>query len=100
MTQVLSFNIFGSTQYYTTRVTFFIQKCITSIVTQHDISYKSGNMEEELKNSKNAIFLCGGKYKKIEKFILPDSDMERSFIFIEKMKNQTDFSIKNINIYL
>ena len=51
------------------------------------ISYKSGNMEEELKNSKNAIFLCGGKYKKIEKFILPDSDMERSFIFIEKMQN-------------
>lgn len=51
------------------------------------ISYKSGNMEEELKNSKNAIFLCGGKYIKIEKFILPDSDMERSFIFIEKMQN-------------
>lgn len=51
------------------------------------ISYKSGNMEEELENSKNSIYLCGGKCKKMEKFILPDSDMERSFVFIEKVRN-------------
>ncbi len=51
------------------------------------ISYKSGNMEEELNKSKNSIFLCGGKYEKTEKFYLPDTDIERSFIFIKKVKN-------------
>ena len=51
------------------------------------ISYKSGNMEEELNKSKNSIFWCGGKYEKTEKFYLPDTDIERSFIFIKKVKN-------------
>lgn len=51
------------------------------------ISYKSGNIKEELNNSKNAIFLCGGKCKDVHNFVLPDSDMERSFVYINKVKN-------------
>lgn len=51
------------------------------------ISYKSGNIEEELENSKNAIFLCGGKLNKTEKFTLPESDHDRSFVLIDKKKN-------------
>ena len=51
------------------------------------ISYKSGNIKEELENSKNAIFLCGGKCEEVQNFMLPESDMERSFVYIHKVKN-------------
>ena len=51
------------------------------------ISYKSGNIKEELENSKNAIFLCGGKCEEVQNFMLPESDMERYFVYIHKVKN-------------
>lgn len=51
------------------------------------ISYKSGNIDDEVKDSKNAIFLCGGKLNRVEKFTLKTTDMERSFVFIDKVKN-------------
>lgn len=50
------------------------------------ISYKGGNVEEELSKAKNAIAVLGGKAGRIEKFLLPGSDMERSLICIEKKK--------------
>lgn len=51
------------------------------------ISYKSGEIEEELKLSENAIKKLGGKIEKVEKFNLPDSDISRSLIVIKKIKN-------------
>ena len=48
------------------------------------VSYKSGEVEEELKESKRACFLLGGKIKEIHKFDLKDN--KRSFIVIEKIK--------------
>ncbi len=48
------------------------------------ISYKSGNIEEELNQSKHAITLLGGKIGTVENFTLPDSDMQRSFVVIDK----------------
>lgn len=48
------------------------------------ISYKAGNLEEELKKSKNAIFKLGGKLDKVQSFELPESDIQRNFVFIEK----------------
>lgn len=50
------------------------------------ISYKGGNVKEELQTARNAIATLGGKIGRIEKFILPGSDMERSLICIEKKK--------------
>lgn len=50
------------------------------------ISYKSGKIEEEAEQAKKAIFILGGKISKIEKFCLADTDMERSFIVIDKEK--------------
>ena len=41
------------------------------------ICMKGSNIEEELKEAENAINLLGGKLEKIEKFILPDSDIVR-----------------------
>ncbi len=48
------------------------------------VSYKSGEVEEEVKESKRACFLLGGKIKEIHKFDLKDN--KRSFIVIEKIK--------------
>lgn len=50
------------------------------------ISYKSGSIEDELQNAKNAVFLLGGKIKDTVKFTLPGSDIERSLVIIEKVK--------------
>ena len=48
------------------------------------ISYKSGEVEEELAASKSAVFLLGGKIKDTVKFELGESG--RSFIVIDKVK--------------
>ena len=48
------------------------------------ISYKSGDVEEEVENAKNAIFLLGGKKKNIYHFEI--SENQRSFVIIDKVK--------------
>lgn len=49
------------------------------------ISYKSGEVDEEVETAKKAIKILGGQIKNIYKFDL--SDQKRSFITIEKIKN-------------
>ena len=51
------------------------------------ISYKAGDCEEEINNSKNAIKLLGGKIQKVEDFVLPESDASRVFVMIKKISN-------------
>ncbi len=51
------------------------------------ISYKAGECEDEIDNSKNAIKILSGKIEKVEKFSLPDSEISRSFIKIKRIKN-------------
>lgn len=51
------------------------------------ISYKAGDSEEEINNSKNAIKLLGGKINKVEEFVLPESDANRVFVIIKKINN-------------
>lgn len=48
------------------------------------IPYKSGKVDEELEESKKAVFLLGGKIEEEVKFMLPDSDISRSLIKIRK----------------
>lgn len=50
------------------------------------IPYKTGTVEEEITQGKKAIQILGGKIEKIEKLMLPDSDISRSFVFIKKEK--------------
>lgn len=50
------------------------------------ISYKSGEIEEEQRNAKNAVFLLGGKIEKIHKFELDGTELKRSFVVIDKVK--------------
>lgn len=51
------------------------------------ISYKSGEIEEELKTSDKAVKILGGKIADVVKFNLPETDIRRSFVKIEKIKN-------------
>ena len=50
------------------------------------ISYKAGESEEEINNSKNAIKILGGKINKVEEFVLPGTDASRVFVFIRKLE--------------
>lgn len=49
------------------------------------ISYKSGEIEEEVLQAKRAVHLLGGKIEEVEKFQLPGTDIWRSFVKIEKI---------------
>lgn len=51
------------------------------------ISYKSTNIDEEIENAGHAITVLGGKMKEKKEFLLPDSDIGRSLIMIQKEKH-------------
>ena len=51
------------------------------------VPYKSGDIEEELNNSKKAVQILGGKIENTIKFELPGTDIGRSFVKIKKVKN-------------
>lgn len=51
------------------------------------VSYKSGDVDDEVLESKKAISILGGKLDNVVKFQLPGTDINRSFIKIEKIKN-------------
>ncbi len=50
------------------------------------ISYKSGNIDEELASAERAIKLLGGKLENVIHFQLADTDNSRSFVMIRKEK--------------
>ena len=50
------------------------------------ISYKANEVEEETKQAKHALEVLGGACVDIQKFQLPDSEMNRAFVIIEKKK--------------
>ncbi|MDO4474323.1 MAG: 16S rRNA (guanine(527)-N(7))-methyltransferase RsmG [Eubacteriales bacterium] len=51
------------------------------------IPYKSGDIDKELNDSKNAVKILGGRIEDIVKFQLPGTDIGRSFVKIKKVKN-------------
>lgn len=53
------------------------------------IPYKSGEIDEEVSNASNAIQTLGGKTEQVIKFQLPDTEINRSFVKIKKIKNTT-----------
>lgn len=62
--------------------------CIPFVKTSGSfISYKSGDIEEELQQSKHAVHVLGGRIKEVLKFRLPNTEMSRSFVVIEKVKS-------------
>ena len=51
------------------------------------VSYKSVSVDEEITQSKKAVYVLGGEIGKVEKFNLPESDMERALVIIEKKRS-------------
>lgn len=51
------------------------------------IPYKSGEIDDELLQSKKAIHILGGKIDNVVKFQLPGSEIGRSFVVINKYQN-------------
>ena len=51
------------------------------------ICMKGSNVDEELNDAKCAINILGGNVEKIEKFLLPDSEIGRNIIIIDKIEN-------------
>lgn len=49
------------------------------------ISYKSGNIEEEIEESKKAIQFLGGNIENVIKFQLPGTDISRSLVKVKKI---------------
>ncbi|MBS6396473.1 MAG: 16S rRNA (guanine(527)-N(7))-methyltransferase RsmG [Clostridiales bacterium] len=49
------------------------------------ISYKSGEIHDELNGAKGAVFLLGGKLEDCKSFCLPESDIHRSLVRIAKV---------------
>ena len=49
------------------------------------ISYKAGEIDEEVKRAKSAVFLLGGKMEQCRSFLLPGTDITRSLVCIRKV---------------
>ena len=51
------------------------------------VPYKSGEIDDELEQSKKAIHVLGGKVEDVVKFQLPCTEIGRSFVVIKKVQN-------------
>lgn len=51
------------------------------------IAYKSCNVDYEVEQSKNAIAMLGGNLEQVKKFFLPDTEYQRSFVIVDKIKH-------------
>lgn len=49
------------------------------------IPYKSGNVSEELSEAGKAVKVLGGKIKEVKSFTLPETNIERTLVMIEKI---------------
>lgn len=51
------------------------------------VPYKSGSIEEELKQSEKAVSMLGGRRIECKELLLPDTDITRTFVVVEKVKH-------------
>lgn len=51
------------------------------------VPYKSGEIKEELKGAEKAVSILGGKIRECKELVLPETDIVRSFIIVDKVKN-------------
>jgi len=63
------------------------------------ICMKGPKLEEELEKSKNAIKILGLEIEKIERTLLPDTDIERNILILKKVKKMPEeYPRRAINI--
>ena len=51
----------------------------------HFISYKAADLEDEVNAAKKAVHVLGGAISSVEKLMLPQSEIERAFVVIDKV---------------
>ena len=51
------------------------------------VSYKAGECDAEVKEARNAISKLGSNIDKVVDYVLPDTDIARTFVVITKNKN-------------
>lgn len=51
------------------------------------IPYKADGCDEEVKTASKAVHILGGKIRKIESYVIPDTDICRKFVVIDKLRN-------------
>ena len=51
---------------------------------------KGASSEEEIKNSKNAVKMLGGELIETEEFYIPNTDMKRKIIQVNKIKETSN----------
>ena len=56
----------------------------------HFISYKSGDIDNELNESSNAIGILGGRIGNVYRFSIPGTEYERSFVCVDKINRTPD----------
>lgn len=62
--------------------------CIPFVKTGgYFIPYKSNALTEEIRDGKKAIRILGGQVENIFTTTIPDSDNQRSFVFVKKIEN-------------
>ena len=50
------------------------------------VKFTSGDIDEELVNAKKAVSVLGGTIEEVKKFQLPGTDIDRSLVYIKKVK--------------
>lgn len=87
---------FGKNQEYREKFDFCVSRAVANISTLGEyclpfvkvggyfIPYKSGVIDDELKNGKEALNVLGGKIEDVVRFQLAGTDMERSFVVVKK----------------
>ena len=50
------------------------------------VSYKASDVEEEVREAKKAVTVLGGNLEKTVEFQLPDTDIDRTLLVIQKIK--------------
>lgn len=56
-------------------------------INKYFVPFKSQKLDEEVINAKECISVMGGKYINKFKFVLPETEEERTFAYIKKIKN-------------
>lgn len=49
-------------------------------------AYKSGDIDEEVQGAKKAVSILGGEIQSVYKFVIPQTDIDRSFVLIRKIR--------------
>lgn len=90
---------FGKDKNYREKVDYVTARAVANLTTLSEyllpiakvsgkcICMKGNDVKEEIADSENAIDLLGGKIQKVDSFELPNSDISRNVIIINKIKN-------------